>query len=125
MTLLCALDAVEDFAAKGFEVVLDGEKQSIFVVRRGSKVYAYRNSCPHLRVPLEWNPDRFLSIDRRFIQCSMHGALFRVQDGLCLMGPCEKQSLKPVPVEVYNGEIHLTPETSNSGRSSPKPSNSR
>jgi nitrite reductase/ring-hydroxylating ferredoxin subunit len=108
MTLLCPLDAIEDFAAKGFEVALDGELQSIFVVRRGSKVYAYRNSCPHLGVPLEWTKDRFLSIDGRFIQCSMHGALFRVNDGLCLMGPCEKQALKPVGVEVYNGEIHLT-----------------
>lgn len=125
MTLLCPLDAVEDLAAKGFDVVLDGEEQSIFVVRRGSKVYAYRNSCPHLRVPLEWTKDRFLSIDGRFIQCSMHGALFRVQDGLCLMGPCEKQALKPVLVEVYNGEIHLTAPLSIPGPSGPEPSNCR
>jgi len=113
MTLLCPLDAVEDGAAKGFEAG-EGLNHAFFIVRRGTHIYAYRNSCPHLGVPLEWTTDRFLSFDGRFIQCSMHGALFRVGDGLCLMGPCEKQSLKPVPVEVYNGEIHLAPEPSDS-----------
>jgi len=61
---------------------------------------AYVNRCPHLSYPLNYLPDEFLTYDRRLIQCSMHGALFEKDTGLCISGPCLGRSLMALPVRV-------------------------
>jgi nitrite reductase/ring-hydroxylating ferredoxin subunit len=43
--------------------------------------------------------DQFLSDDGRFIVCSTHGALFRIEDGHCLDGPCIGQALERVRID--------------------------
>lgn len=45
-------------------------------MRVSNGVRAYLNRCPHLHYPLNYLLDEFLTYDRRFIQCSMHGASF-------------------------------------------------
>lgn len=101
---LCRLDELPEGDARGFEV--NGEP--VFAVRKFGEVYAYRNSCPHIGVPLEWLPDRFLDNDGELIQCSTHGALFVIQTGLCVAGPCTGDSLDPLPLEIRDGVICLT-----------------
>jgi len=98
--VLCHLDDIADPGARGFRAPVGGEPRSLFVVRRGRTVYGYVNSCPHTGVALEWVPDRFLDPDGELIVCAMHGALFRIEDGVCIAGPCAGDSLRPVPVEV-------------------------
>jgi nitrite reductase/ring-hydroxylating ferredoxin subunit len=74
-----------------------------FIVRDDdASINAYRNACPHTGAPLEWVPDEFLDMEKRHIQCSMHGALFRIQDGHCLHGPCIGQNLQALPLEIRN-----------------------
>lgn len=68
-----------------------------FVVRQDSKLHVYQNRCPHLGIPLEWMPDQFLDRDGHYIQCSTHGALFRIDNGLCISGPCQGESLETIP----------------------------
>ncbi|RME32579.1 MAG: Rieske (2Fe-2S) protein [Gammaproteobacteria bacterium] len=68
----------------------------LLVVRRGDGLYAYLNACPHTGAPLEWRAHDFLDHEGRHIQCGLHGALFRIEDGLCLAGPCRGQSLDKV-----------------------------
>ena len=46
-------------------------------------------------------------MDNSFIQCAIHGALFRVRDGLCLRGPCVNQSLQALPVAVREGRVQV------------------
>lgn len=89
------------------EVVVEtaGDRSSFFVVRQGNTIRAYLNSCPHQRVPLNWKPDTFLTPDLDAIQCSLHRALFRIDDGYCTEGPCAGRSLTPVPVTVENGQV--------------------
>ena len=65
----------------------------------------YVNACPHLGVPLDWAPDRFLSTDGQHIVCSMHGATFDLGTGLCLQGPCAGARLEVVSFEILEGEI--------------------
>ena len=65
----------------------------------------YVNACPHLGVPLDWAPDRFLSTDGEHIVCSMHGAIFEIGTGLCLHGPCAGERLEVVAFEIVAGEI--------------------
>lgn len=104
---LCRLDAVADGGAKGFIVPGVGETGDLFLVRRGDRVYAYVNSCPHVGTPLEFIDDKFLTRDRSLILCSTHGALFRIEDGHCVDGPCEGERLTALAVEVRDGLVFL------------------
>ena len=79
--------------------------EDIFLVRTPAGVVAYRNSCPHTGGPLDWVPDRFLNLDGDLIQCATHDALFRIDDGVCIKGPCAGQSLQAVSVEVAQGQV--------------------
>jgi nitrite reductase/ring-hydroxylating ferredoxin subunit len=85
-----------------------GGGHGIFLVRKGDRVFGYRNRCPHTGAPLEWQPDQFLDFDGSFIQCALHGALFRIHDGYCLRGPCAGHGLEPVEVRVEEGRVVLT-----------------
>ena len=108
MSLLCRLDEIAEPGSRGFRIGAGGsETRAIFVVRHGGRVAAYENSCPHLGSPLDWVPDRFLDLEKRFILCATHGALFRIGDGHCLAGPCAGKSLKPVPIRLEAGSIYL------------------
>jgi nitrite reductase/ring-hydroxylating ferredoxin subunit len=81
----------------------------VFVVRQGDRVYGYLNQCPHTGGPLDWVPDQFLNLEQDHIQCATHGALFHIQDGFCVAGPCAGDRLTPVPTSVEDGEIVVRP----------------
>lgn len=70
-----------------------------FVVAAENGFYAYRNRCPHTGAPLNWQPNQFLNYENDMIQCALHGALFRIEDGRCLHGPCMGQSLEHLPLQ--------------------------
>lgn len=87
--------------SKGFDL----EGAYLFAVKRDDQVYLYRNSCPHLGTPLEWQEDTFLDPDGALIQCATHGALFEIESGRCISGPCLGQRLQAVPYILDNGLI--------------------
>ena len=94
MLRLCAPDEVAEGQSRGFEIV--GEK--LFAVRKDGHLYAYRNRCPHRGIPLEWLPDQFLDHSASLIQCATHGALFLIESGECVAGPCAGQALQPLAI---------------------------
>ena len=102
---LCRLDDLADPGSKGFEGI-DGQKP-FFLVRRGAEVFGYQNFCPHYGAPLDWKPDAFLSYEKDHILCSMHSALFIIDDGICVDGPCPGQGLEPVLLAIEDGRIFL------------------
>lgn len=69
-----------------------------FVIFRNKKLGAYVNSCPHTGAPLEWQKNQFLDLEKNFIECSLHGALFEIDSGLCIHGPCEGDNLISLPI---------------------------
>jgi len=79
--------------------------KEIFVVFKNDDYFVYGNSCPHTGSPLDWMPDQFLNLDKTLIQCATHNALFRIEDGYCVSGPCTGQSLQPIPVKVLDGVV--------------------
>ena len=101
---LCRLDEIPDSGARGFAAA-PGGFTGLFAVRRGGRVFVYVNSCPHIGLPLEPLPDRFLDTRKQVIICSAHGARFRIEDGVCVTGPCIGEALEAVPVRVVNGQV--------------------
>jgi len=110
---LCRLDEIPDGGARGFR--LGGEPApgrlalAVVAVRRGGDVRVYRNRCPHRGTPLDWVPDHFLDRAGRHLVCATHGAVFRVDDGLCLAGPCTGDRLEPLEARVEAGAVRARP----------------
>ncbi len=102
---LCRLDDVADPGSRGGTLQTAQGARDVFVVRRGADVYAYVNHCPHTGSPLDWMPDQFLNLDQTLIQCATHMALFRIEDGHCVSGPCAGQRLTPLAVTVQDGWV--------------------
>jgi nitrite reductase/ring-hydroxylating ferredoxin subunit len=101
---LCRLEEIEDGGAKEFAPA-PGGFTGLFAVRRGEAVFLYENACPHVGVPLNWAPDRFLDARREHIQCGTHGALFRIEDGMCIKGPCIGMPLAALPSRIEAGVV--------------------
>jgi len=89
MLRLCAPDELAEGQSRGFEIA----GQKLLAVRKDGQCHVYRNTCPHRGIPLEWLPDQFLDASASLIQCATHGALFLIDSGECVAGPCAGQSL--------------------------------
>jgi nitrite reductase/ring-hydroxylating ferredoxin subunit len=101
---LCRVEEIPEGGARGFAPP-SGGFTGLFAVRRGAEVVVYVNSCPHIGVPLDWAPDRFLTADGSRIICATHGAEFAIADGMCLRGPCIGERLEAVMIQVKDGMI--------------------
>ena len=110
MTLpLCHIDDIPDGAARGFTATPDA-RRTVIVVRRGDKVNAYVDACPHYvgGTPMAWKKDAYLSGDRQHIACHAHGALFDIDSGDCISGPCLGKRLTRVAIDITSeGEIRV------------------
>ena len=100
--VLCRFEDIADGEAKGFYLGEGLEERTLFVVRDGSAVHGYVNACPHLGTPLEFRPDQFISADGNHILCSTHGALFEIDGGHCISGPCAGKRLIPVTIAIVD-----------------------
>ena len=100
---------MEDPGTKPFRIDFDdGHEVEIFVIRRGSDVFAYVNVCPHQFLPLNWHSDIFLNLHKTHILCVMHGARFEIDSGDMIYGPVTADCrLRPVPVSVEDGAVRL------------------
>jgi len=112
---LCLLEEIPNGTGRGFTLKSGAAGDrcgvDILVVRSGDRAFAYVNSCPHARSPLDWTPDRFMSRDGRHIQCATHGALFEIETGRCISGPCIGKHLTPVSIIVTGDGRVLASDT--------------
>jgi nitrite reductase/ring-hydroxylating ferredoxin subunit len=99
-TALCPLTEIPEPGAKGFDFRAGEAVFAGFVVRKAGRVAGYVDVCHHAGWPLAMLPDRYLTREADRIFCGGHGALFRIEDGLCTSGPCEGDRLEPWPVTV-------------------------
>lgn len=105
MKFLCTSAELAESRSRGFEI--DGRK--LLAVRREGQVYLYENRCPHRGVSLEWQPDQFLDPSASLIQCATHGALFLIENGECVAGPCAGESLNALACREDSQGIWLLP----------------
>jgi len=105
--ILCKTTDIEDPGSKSFEVKIKRKTQSIFVVHKNGEFFAYYNKCPHTGASLEWQEDQFLDMDNALIQCTTHDALFMIDSGECIAGPCVGDTLQTIPITINADVIEL------------------
>jgi nitrite reductase/ring-hydroxylating ferredoxin subunit len=105
---LCALAELPDGGARGFDPLARG-RDTVFAVRQGESPRVWADRCPHHGTPMPWRKDAYLNAAGDRIVCAAHGALFEIDSGLCVQGPCLGDRLRPVPFTLTDqGELLLT-----------------
>ena len=107
---LCASGELEeDGRAVVFDVLLWGRPARAFALRFEGRVVSYLNRCAHVPTEMDWQPGEFLDADRRFILCSIHGALYEPTNGRCVGGPCGRDRLMAIAVAERAGQVYWYP----------------
>src|SRR5690554_4209691 len=106
---LCQWEDIAEGTSRGFRLQLppDDHYRNVLAVKKRGLLYVYENLCPHAGIPLEWVEHQFLSHDNSLIQCANHGALFTIEQGLCVAGPCAGQSLATLPIEHQQQAVYV------------------
>ena len=91
-----AFDQITVTHPGGYEVIL---------VRQGDVVHAYRNSCPHIGVGLDYGNGRCLADDGLTLVCALHGATFEADTGACTGGPCAGRALTRLAIRIVEGAV--------------------
>jgi nitrite reductase/ring-hydroxylating ferredoxin subunit len=107
---ICGVRDIPNRRSKGFHLLrreADGIEKPwhILVVRWDKKLYGYVNSCPHQGVNLDWERNQFLDPNGTRLICGKHGALFEVDTGECVDGPCSGARLESVRLGVLDGDV--------------------
>lgn len=100
---LCTLDEIPEGSSRGFE---QGDLK-LLVVKQQGKIVAYRNACPHLGIPLEWVEHQFLDSSGTMIHCANHGAMFVIDSGKCVAGPCAGRKLEAIPFRIDGNQLSI------------------
>ncbi len=86
------------------------EEEGILLRLASGEVRAYLNECRHLPMRLDSEqPNDLWDETGDLLCCSVHGAKFRPQDGLCVAGLCAGEHLHTLPIKIMNGEVYLEP----------------
>jgi nitrite reductase/ring-hydroxylating ferredoxin subunit len=104
-TVICELGDLADPGSRAFSIGEGDWPLRGFIVRKADEVFAYVNHCPHAGHPLNWQPDDFLTPDRSLIMCRSHGAMFEINSGQCVAGPCAGRALRSLRARVENGQV--------------------
>lgn len=94
-----------DQTARSFKTKVKGRIFRGLVVRKNGRFYAYQNLCQHLPITLDLNDDKFFTHDKTHLQCHMHGAVYEIETGACVAGPCVGARL--VSLELEEEETRL------------------
>lgn len=98
--LLGKLEDIAENKAKGFDPNETGSN-TFFVVRKKNELFAYTDICPHYNnTTLPWKRHQYLDGAAKYIVCAAHGALFEIDNGNCVQGPCLGQKLNKLPIEI-------------------------
>ena len=101
MISLVATRDLKEGTSRGIEI----NNKFLFAIKKDDLCHVYWNICPHIGTPLEWQEDQFLDDGGEFIRCATHGALFDIDSGKCLSGPCMGKKLHKIPFKICNDMI--------------------
>ena len=101
------LSDIEEGSATNAVIELADGHRHLILTRKADEVNVFLNSCPHTGVRLDWKVGVFLTVDKAHLQCSTHGALFELDSGFCVAGPCINQCLVKLQTKVYDQAIYV------------------
>jgi nitrite reductase/ring-hydroxylating ferredoxin subunit len=96
---------------RGRFVRVDVAHGSVLVGRVAGAWRAYANECRHRALPLDLGASSPMSDDGEHLICHQHGALYRLTDGRCVLGPCVGEALTPVAIEVCEDNSTRAPRS--------------
>lgn len=102
MIYLCKTTSIAPNKSAKFTI----DDTALFVINKEDNFYAYLNMCPHRSISLDWDNNKFLDPDNELIECATHGALFAIDSGLCVSGPCVGQNLSKVKLNIQQQKIY-------------------
>jgi len=103
---ICTLSDLEDGIGTEFVFGVGKKPFRMFIIRKGEAVWGYVNACAHFGVPL--NPGKghtFLTKDGSNILCQVHYAKYAIEDGSCVSGECDGDSLQAVPLIIADDDV--------------------
>ena len=104
---ICPLEQLQKQRCLAWTKIQEDQQLECFLVYHKQQVFSYINACPHTGVNLNWLPDQFLDSSGKLIQCAVHGALFDIENGNCLRGPCLGRALSAVQNVIIENRIFL------------------
>lgn len=107
---LVAIDEMTPGSARIFKTGLGERSEEIILVKTEAGFRAYRNRCRHIPVSLDWGDGDVVDERGDMLQCHTHGALYQMEDGLCVAGPCKGRTLIPVEIEERGKGVYLIEE---------------
>ena len=100
---LCTTSDIARRSSRQFTV----GSEELILIRKYTRFFAYRNSCPHLSISVDMGSEDVLTDDRKYILCANHAALFEIDTGMCVSGPCIGEGLEPMAVKTDNEIIYV------------------
>lgn len=110
---ICDTDFIAPGEARAFDlsrVTETGEARPfrILVVRTAAREFVgYVNACAHQGTWLNIGGGEFFNTDGTRLRCGRHGALFDIESGVCVEGPCKDKSLEPIALAVVGDDVCL------------------
>lgn len=101
--IVCKMEAIPEGDSRG--VTVNGV--NLLLVKKYGTCYLYHNRCPHQGLPLDWEEHQFLDNDGAHIRCANHGALFTLDNGECIAGPCRGAALRVLFYTEQDGNIMI------------------
>ena len=94
---LCHASDIGEDQARGF-MTARGAGRKVIVTRREGRLHGWLDACPHYPggTPMAWKSDAYLNGEGTHLACHSHGALFDIETGECVLGPCLGQRLTRV-----------------------------
>lgn len=111
---ICPMDMIPVGGATPFDLAeLDSEGNPrplrIVIVRKTPTDYrCYVNTCPHDGAWLNIGSGGFFDASGAHLRCGKHGALFAIDSGICLDGPCQGERLRAIPAETLRGDVCIS-----------------
>ncbi len=81
------------------------DQQALIMRTEKGELRAYRNQCQHIAIPLDAGTGEYLTPDGKRLRCVTHGAEYLLDDGLCICGPCQGDSLEAL--QLYEQDEQL------------------
>ncbi|WP_456428047.1 NifU family protein [Rhodocaloribacter sp.] len=88
--------------ASGEPCRLEGQDFDVLIIQIDGKIYAYKNACAHMGMPLDGG-----MIEDEVLTCPWHGFRFDLTSGECLTVP--QAQLEPYPLRVDDGVVWVRP----------------